>query len=426
METLNSIGPRARAMAAGVLVAALAGTAGAATDQERIAELERKIEVLSLEVESLRLSDITPEVGESVFGLGPSASKVYHKKQPGVSIGGYGEALYQNFDSDAKTDEWDFLRAVLYFGYKYNDKLVLNTEIEFEHAADDQEGEVAVEFAYLDYLHAPELNLRGGLVLIPMGIMSELHEPTTFPSARRPDVESRIIPSTWRENGVGLFGDVGSFSYKAYLVNGFDASGFTAAGLRGGRQKASKAKADDLAGVGRLDYTGVSGLIIGGSAYYGDSGQDLDVSVQTLIYEGHVDWKWRGLELRALAVAAEVDNAGELSTILADTAGVPPADFDPVGEEMVGWYVQLGYDLLSVLRPGEASLTPFVRYEEFNTQDKVPAGFTASGKNDVKATTVGLAYKPIDQVVLKGEYQFYDDEADSVPDQMNLALGYVF
>lgn len=405
--------------------ALLARAAAAATDAERLTELERQAQVLAQEIEKLKLQEVALAPGESAFGLGPSASKVY-RKDHGVSLGGYGEALYQNFDDDTKTDEWDFLRAVIYMGYKYSDQLVLNTEIEIEHAADDKEGEVAVEFAYLDYLWMPELNLRGGLVLVPVGLISEYHEPTTFLSARRPDVESRIIPSTWRENGIGVFGDAAGFSYKAYLINGFDGENFTAAGLRGGRQKGSKAEANDLAGVVRVDYTAIDGLLVGGSAYRGDSGQDLPFSLETTLVEGHVDWKWKGLEVRALAVAAEVDGAGDLSTYLAARDELDPAAFDPVGEEMRGWYVQIGYDLFSVLNPGEASLTPFVRYEEFNTQDKVPAGFTASGKNDVHLTAVGLNFKPIEEIVLKGEYQFYDDEADSLSDQLNLGLGYIF
>jgi hypothetical protein len=279
---------------------ALAGAAQAEGDAARLDELERQARVLAEEIEKLKLQDVAIEPGERAYGLSPSASKVYFKDQ-GVSLGGYGEALYQNFDDKDKTDEWDFLRMILYAGYKYNDKLVLNTELEVEHAADDKEGEVAVEFAYLDYLWRPEVNLRGGLLLVPVGLMSEYHEPTTFLSARRPDTEQRIIPSTWRENGVGVFGDVAGFSYKAYLMNGFDGEEFTAAGLRGGRQKGSKAEAEDLAGVARLDYTAVDGLVIGASTYYGDSGQDLPFSLQTLIYEAHLDWAWKGLEVRALA-----------------------------------------------------------------------------------------------------------------------------
>jgi len=207
-----------------------------------------------------------------------------------------------------------------------------------------------------------------------------------------------------------------------------DGADFTAAGLRGGRQKGSKAKADDLAGVARLDYTAVDGLVIGASVYYGDSGQDLPFSLQTLLYEAHLDWEWKGLEVRALAVAAEVDGAGDLNNyLLASSEGEPePATLDPVGEQMQGWYVQIGYDLLSVLRPGEASLTPFVRYEELNTQDKVPAGFAASGKNDTEILTVGLNFKPIAEIVTKVEYQFYDNAADSASDQLNVGLGYIF
>lgn len=405
--------------------ALVAGAAHAATEAERLTELERQAQVLAAEIEKLKLQDVAIEPGETAYGLGPSASKVYRKEQ-GVSLGGYGEALYQNFDADEKTDQWDFLRFVLYAGYKFNDRFVLNTEFELEHASTDKEGYATVEFAYLDYLWTPELNLRGGLLLVPVGLMSEFHEPTTFLSARRPDIESRIIPSTWRENGIGVFGDVAGFSYKAYLMNGFNGEDFTASGLRGGRQKGSEAKAEDLAGVVRVDYAAVDGLLVGASAYRGDSGQDLPFSLETTIVEGHVDWKWKGLEVRALAVAAEVKGADDLSVYLSTRDEVDPTAFDPVGEEMQGWYVQVGYDLFSVLRPGEASLTPFVRYEEFNTQDKVPAGFTASGKNDVQLTTVGLNYKPIEEIVLKGEYQFYDDKADSLSDQFNLGLGYIF
>lgn len=412
---------RIAALAAGVMASA----AIAATDEERIAELERKVEALTAASERGGLGEAVKAPLESVHGMGPAASKVYHMDH-GVSLGGYGEMTYINYEDDQKTDELDFLRWVLYTGYKYNDKLLFNSEIEIEHAADDKKGEVAVEFAYLDYLHAREFNLRAGLLLVPMGLLSELHEPTTFLGARRPDVENRILPSTWRENGIGAFGDIGPFSYNLYLVNGFDAAGFTDAGLRGGRQKGSKSKADDFAVVGRLDYTDLPGLIVGGSAYYGDSGQDLDASVNTFIYEGHVDGKWRGWEFRALAVAAELDDVAALNEALAKKGEVELKDFNSIGEELTGWYVEVGFDLLSVLRPGEASLTPFIRYEEYDTQASVPSGFKASGKNDVDVTTVGVNFKPIPEVVVKADYQFYDNAAGTASDQWNASLGYVF
>lgn len=413
---------------------ALASTlpAYADTQAERLDELERQAAVLAQEIEKIKLQDVAIPPAEGAHGLSPSASKVYFKDH-GVSLGGYGEALYQNFDSDEKVDQWDFLRFVLYAGYKFNDKLILNTEFEVEHASTDKAGYASVEFAYLDYLFNPAFGLRGGLLLVPVGLISEYHEPTTFLSARRPEVESRIIPSTWRENGVGVFGEAAGLRYKAYLMNGFDGEDFTAAGLRGGRQKGSEAEANDLAGVARVDYVAVDGLMVGGSLYQGNSGQDLSFSLDTFLYEAHVDWKWKGLDLRAIYTAAEVDGTEDLNNLLlskaqadADPLSTSPVSIDPVGEDMNGWYVQVGYDVLGLFRDGEASLTPFVRVEEVNTQDSVASGFSASGKNDLEILTVGLNFKPIEEVVLKAEYQNIDNAAGTGIDQYNAGLGYIF
>ena len=347
-------------------------------------------------------------------------------KRRGLSIGGYGEAFYTNYEGD-KTDVSDFLRAILYFGYKFNDQWILNTEFEFEHASTGEEGSVSVEFAYLDYLHSEALNFRAGLLLVPVGLVNELHEPGTFLGALRPTVENRIIPTTWRENGIGLFGDIGILSYKAYLINGLDGSGFSEKGLRGGRQKGSKAKSEDFAGVVRVDLAAMEGVTIGGSVYYGDSGQDLDVAATTQLVEGHLDVKKAGWSFRALAVQAEVDDAAGLSRILATSAaedGVTPADSEisAVGEEMFGWYVETGYDLLNLFDTGEKSITPFVRVEQYDTQDKVPAGFARSSSTDEEVITLGVNFKPIDEIVFKAEWQSFD-KAD---DQFNLSMGYNF
>ena len=178
---------------AGLLALIPALAMGQQTDTTRLAELERKVDALTRELEEKQVGDLFQEVGDSAHGLAPAASKVYFAPERTLSLGGYGEAVYYNYDGE-KASEADMYRAILYTGFKYNDKLVLNTEMEFEHGTTGSEGEVSVEFAYIDYLHAPELNLRAGLVLVPMGLVNEIHEPTTFFSVRRPDVENRIIP----------------------------------------------------------------------------------------------------------------------------------------------------------------------------------------------------------------------------------------
>src|SRR5207245_6852458 len=127
-------------------------------------------------------------------------------------------------------DLLDLERAVLYFGYKFNDRTLFNSEIEFEHAVagEGEKGEVAVEFAYVDFRATKRFGLRGGLLLVPVGFLNELHEPPIFHGALRPEVETDIIPTTWSENGLGFYGVAGPVSYRAYLVTSLRAAGFSA------------------------------------------------------------------------------------------------------------------------------------------------------------------------------------------------------
>jgi len=404
-------------------IAALKGTeAGAnSSDTGRIAELERKVEILAGEIEKMKIGEAA-QATVSEHGLGPAASKVYHAER-GLSVGGYGEVLYQNFRSDRsepRSSEIDLQRAVLYFGYKFDDKWLLNSEVEYEHGLGAE-----VEFAYIDYLWKPQMSFRAGRLLLPVGLINELHEPTVYLGANRPDIETLIIPTTWREDGFGLFGQAGPFSYRTYLVAGFKAEGFTDQGLVEGRQEGVQSKADDIAWVGRLDYTGVPGLLAGGSIYSGNSGQGVRsvngrrLGVATKIYEGHLEWKWRGLEFRALGVQARIDDVAALNETLGLTGE------DSIGSKLQGYYVQLGYDLLAG-RAGARSLTPSVRYESYDTQKEVPAGFLRNPANDVNSLTLGLAFKPIDQIVLKADYQKYDNRAKTGVDQINVLLGYIF
>jgi hypothetical protein len=413
------------------LQAALETGAGTGMDPVRLAELERQIELLAGEIEKMRLGETAAEADESAHGFGPAASKVYRTKK-GVSIGGYGEVLYQAYDSrrddgeaSSKTNNADFLRAILYVGYRFSDRWVLNTELEFEHGSTDEDGSVSVEFAYLDYLWRPEAGFRGGLVLLPMGFINELHEPTVYLGAQRPLVERYLIPSTWREIGVGLFGEKGPISYRTYIVTSMDAAGFDDGGLRGGRQKGSKAKAEDFSWVWRLDWTPVNGLMLGGSYYTGDSGQDLTledgsaVGAGTTIYEGHLEWRWQGLEFRALAARADVDDVTALNEALGFEGAAS------VGEKLAGQYLQLGYDLLN-RRASRMSLTPYIRWEDLNTQDRIPAGFLADPANDQEIMTYGIQFQPLDQLVIKVDYQDMDNGAGTGIDQFNISAGYVF
>ena len=236
---------------------------------DQIAELRRQLDVVLEELDRMKTGMAVPEEPELVssFGLGPAASKVYGVDR-GLSIGGYAEGVYRNrVGADGNGDDTtDALRTVLYVGYKWDDWIVFNTELEFEHAGTSGGGSSSVELATLDFLFSDELNARMGLVLIPMGFVNEVHEPPFYFGTQRPEPERTIIPSTWRENGAGIFGSLGeTLHYRAYVVNGLDGSGFSSSGLRDGRQKGSRTKANDLAVVGRFDWDLTNSWRIGGS-----------------------------------------------------------------------------------------------------------------------------------------------------------------
>lgn len=382
-------------------------------------ELERRLDVLAGEVERTELGDVVGPLEESVSGLGPAASKVYGA-QEGISIGGYGEAIFKDFQGG--DDEIDALRTVLYFGYEFDERWLFNSEIEFEHASTGEDGEVSVEFAYLDGRFRDAANLRAGLLLVPMGITNERHEPTTFPSANRPFVERFVLPTTWRELGAGVWGDAEDFSYRTYVIDGFDATGFSASGLRGGRQQGSEALAEDFAWVGRLDWHGVEGLVLGASAYVGDSGQSqIGADVSTTIWEAHAEYRWQALTVRGLAAQAELDDVDELN------AALGLAGSASVGETIRGAYVEVAYDVLAASDAGSrASLEPFVRYEAFDTQADVPSGFSSDPANDVEVTTFGVAYRPNDNVVFKLDFNDFDNDAGTAVDQIDVAMGFTF
>lgn len=400
---------------------------------QRLDDIEEKVDILTEEMGRLESIFAVPEETRfDVFnGLGPAASKVY-KKDHGLSIGGYGEVrlrTYQNSSEENQNNIFDALRAVLYVGYKFNENWVVNSEFEFEHAGTDGGGEVSTEFLTIDYLWKEELNARVGLVLLPMGLVNEIHEPNFYYGAERPEVERLIIPTTWRENGAGIFGHVGDrVSYRAYVVNGFDATGFSSNGLRGGRQDGSEALSDDFAFVGRVDVDIVPGMFVGGSVYTGNSGQNQQVSNQnvpstyTTIYELHAQYKGHGATVRGLWTEAFINQAGRLSRVLGEDPDTS------IAQQMRGFYVEAAYDILPLLiEQTRISLEPFFRFEKYDTQREVSnLGFMRDRSKDINLYEGGLQIKPIPQIVFKLDYRHFDPAKGKKTDEIEAAVGYVF
>jgi len=379
-----------------------------------VEELKREIDVLSKEIEALKTGqqkqtvEVTPALSGRQYGLGAAASKVY-RAEPGFSIGGYGDMAYQN----GETKSADLVRAVLYTGYKFSNNVLFNSELEVEHASTELGGSVSMEFAYLDFLLRPQANARAGVVLMPVGFINEQHEPTAYFGVQRPTVERVIIPTTWSEIGAGLFGDAGRLSYRTYVVTGMDSARFEATeGLHEGKQAGAEAKAQSLAFVARADWHPIEGTLLGGAYYTGNSGQGRGFAGRVRLAEVHAESKFRAVSLRALAARESVGDAAAINAANGFTGD------ESVGRTLGGWYVEGGYDLGS----GNISVIPYARYERFDTQRSVPAGFERNPENNGRIFTFGLAYKPIPQTVIKVDWQ----NNSTRKDQFNLGLGYIF
>ncbi len=387
---------------------------------------------------------VLPETQElkGVYGLGPSASKVYGIPGRGLSIGGYGEADYKivTANGNGATDSFDFQRFVLYTGYKFNDWIVFNSEVEVENAGTESTvssggGSVNLEFGTLDFLYNPAVNARGGLMLVPMGFINQVHEPPFYLGNVRPPVETQILPSTWSATGAGFFGQpVDGLEYKLYGVTSLNAKGYRSLNLRDARQGGNDAIAEDWSFVGRVDYAARPEWSLGGSLYLGDQGQNEEygnedigfrqVGVFTQIYEAHTEVITHGFWFRLLGTTALVDDAGVLSE---DEQIQLATDGQPIGKVMLGIYTEAAYNVLPLLWPDTGQyFAPWFRYSWLDTTNSVAKGFTRDPEARRWFYEFGLQYKPIPQVVLKADYHIQESEAGPLPDELRLGGGFVF
>jgi hypothetical protein len=348
-----------------------------------------------------------------------------------TAIGGYGE-LTLNAPSNGPAIV-DLRRVVLYVGHNFSDRLRFYSELEVEHAvaSSADQGEFEVEQAYLDGLFGRRFNLRGGLIIMPVGIINVYHEPPTFNGVDRPAVDLLVIPSTWREPGVGAFGELATgLTYQLYLVNGFNANGFTAStGVADGHQEAQFAAARDFGGVLRLSYEPRLATIFGFSAYVATSGNSLRSvagNVPISLFEVDGRTRVRGFTARGEFALMLIGDTGPLNQALA--AGTPEQmGAVAVASQLRGGYLEAGYDLLR-LAPIVTTheLTLFARYDYANTQASVPAGFVANPAFVRYTFTTGVTYRPIPEIALKADYSRHEFAAGPGYNEFAGAITWMF
>ena len=340
----------------------------------------------------------------------------------GVTVGGYGEITYNQPEGD--NGELDVQRLVLLFGYKFNDKVQFVTEVELEHV-----NEVFVEQAFLQYSVSDNVNLRGGLMLVPMGIVNEYHEPTTFNGVERPSVDGSIVPTTWREIGLGVAGklDDVSLRYQAYIFNGFSSVNGTntlggSNGLRNGRQKGIKSTVNTPNFSGKLDYYGLPGLRLGLSGYFGrtqaeDDVQDIDGADVGISMVGlDARYAYQRFTARGQFIHASISDSEDYNALY-------EAD---LGSTLQGWYLEAAYNLLPLTK--EQQLFAFARYEDYDTNKSVEGPLTRNLAYDRNEWTVGLSYKMAPGAVFKADYQIRDNSVDGVDvsNRFNMGIGVWF
>lgn len=323
----------------------------------------------------------------------------------------------------------DFHRFVLLFGHSFNERLKFWSELELEHAlvegGGEETGELALEQAYIDFLIKSYFNLRGGLLLAPVGIINERHEPPSFNGVERPFVETFIIPSTWRELGFGFTGDLGrGFRYRAYLTSSLNASGLSAEeGIRGARTSGFNASLRNPAKVVRLEFVGVRRLTLGASFYSGHAGfETTGLNPRITIAELDGRYSWRRLDFRGLFADTWISRAAELNRRLQQQFGSNPN----IARQLRGYYFEPALHLLA--RRSRHDLIVFTRYEKYDTQRRMPEGFVPLPQFNRSSWLAGVTYKPNADVAFKFDYVWNRNASAVVQavNGINLGIGWWF
>ena len=391
-------------------------------------------------------------------------SVLQHSNGRRLSVGGYGEINFsRNFYSDhvsrySQPEEhkddpshgrFDIPHAVIYLGYDFGQGWTFGTEIEFEHGGnglayekEDEEGgeweqevekggEVELEQFWLQKSFSKALNLRVGHIVVPVGLNNAHHEPLNYFTVYRPEGENTIMPSTWHQTGVSLWGRSGDFRYEAQFVAGLNADNFTNVNwIKNGPKSPLEFDVANKYGVAlRLDNYTLPGLRIGLSGYYGHSignsypnnaaGVDAEYKGQVVI--GAFDFTYKGHNwiVRGQADYGYLGDAAQLKYVYNRLNSKSPYKHSAfVSKNAYAVGIEAGYNVFSQiksLRDRQKQLYVFGRYEAYNPYASQTKG-TAYNYTDVKRMAFGVNYHPIKQIAVKAEYStrllktIYNDE----------------
>ena len=375
-------------------------------------------------------------------------------------VSGYGVINYANFDWETDPERRahiDVERFVVAPKYRISDDIRLEAEIEFEHGGTgitmefdkleefgefemevEKGGEVIVEKLAVVFQIEPEINVRIGHIIVPVGLVSKRHRPQHYFTTTRPESESNLIPAIWHENGIEVFGTLGALSYQAQVVNGLDSTGFSSRRwIVGGHQlRFETANAEDFALVGRVDYAITPGAVVGVSGYYGDSADnrpkpDLRVDANVGILDLHGFYEIGAFKVRGLFLYGTLQNSDLVSKANRNLSNNLNVKRTPVGSQAVGGYLEAGYNLLSLFKSSlntDAVLDVFARYDNYDTMAAVEGEIFDNPRWERQTWTFGANYHPHPQLVFKAHYAMrrLGTEVENKEDALAVGFGFQY
>lgn len=408
------------------------------------AELARKLDQLAAELAAVKaqLQQLQQQRGTAAAPAAPApatasapaaapvaAAAPAAPAEPATVLGGYGELNYNRPTHAKENAQADVRRFVLALQHRFDGKTKMVAELEVEHAiaSADDSGEVEVEQAYVEHQVNPTWAVRGGLFLMPLGLLNENHEPTAYYGVERNFVETAIIPSTWREGGLQVVGNFDNgITLQGGLSTSFDLTKWDASSAEGSEsplgsvhQELQQAKAHDIAAFGALNWRGIPGLQLGGGLFTGNATQaqpGFDTARITL-WDLHARWTPGRADLSALYTRGSISNTAALNAPLVGGTTLIPKSFD-------GWYVQGAY---KVWTQDDYALSPFVRWEQFNTAksfEDLGQGLTPNAAPTERVVTVGANFQLAQGVVVKADVQRFRE--NTLANRVNLGLGWSF
>lgn len=374
------------------------------------------------------------------------------------SVSGYGIINYANFDWELDPNRRaaiDVERFVVAPKYRINDTIRLEAEIEFEHGGTgstmefdkfeefgefeteiEKGGEIIVEKLAAVFSIQPALNFRVGHIIVPVGLVSKRHRPQHYFTTTRPEAEVHIIPTIWHETGVEIFGALGALKYQAQIINGLDSTGFSSRHwiVRGHQLRFETVNAEAPAFVGRLDYAFRENTIIGISGYYGDTAAnrpkpDVNFDAHVGIVSLHGFYEVNAIKVRGLFLWGALENADRLSKVNRTLSNNLNVKRTPIGSSALGYYIEVGYDVLSLFRTAEASLHVldlFARYDYYDTMASVEGIIFDNPRWERTTWTFGVNYHVHPKLVFKSHYSLRQLAQKDLNNERTFAVGLGF